>query len=116
VTQISLYIDDAVFGRLNAAARLKKRSVSEYVSKLISERFSRDSGSTHEQADVYTARQEALYHKICEANANSDVDEQTKRARNVEIMESLFGCIPDDGMTAEEIRHERIMARYERNN
>jgi hypothetical protein len=40
MAQISLYIDDSMAGRLNAAAKSRNCSVSKYVAELISERLS----------------------------------------------------------------------------
>ncbi|MDR0330971.1 MAG: DUF2281 domain-containing protein [Chitinispirillales bacterium] len=40
MTQISLYIDDTVANKLNAAARSMNCSVSKYVSVIVSERLS----------------------------------------------------------------------------
>jgi len=40
--QISLYVDDAVISRLNAAAHSKNCSISKYVATIVSERLLED--------------------------------------------------------------------------
>ena len=40
--QISLYVDDAVISRLNAAARSKNCSISKYVSTIVSKQLLED--------------------------------------------------------------------------
>ena len=42
MAQISLYIDDSIVGKLNAAAKNRNCSVSKYVAALISERLSEE--------------------------------------------------------------------------
>jgi hypothetical protein len=53
MTQISLYIEDAVASKLDAAARRSKCSVSKYVETIVSERLSKEPTAN------YTAKNKA---------------------------------------------------------
>ena len=59
MAQISLYIDDSIVGRLNAAAQIRKCSVSKFVAELISERLSND--------EIEEQRKKQLLEELCGA-------------------------------------------------
>lgn len=42
MAQISLYIEDSLFGRLNAAAKSKNCSISKFVAALVNENLSKE--------------------------------------------------------------------------
>jgi len=59
MAQISLYIDDSMVSRLNAAARNRNCSVSKYVAELISEQLSGE--------DTKEARKKQILKQLCGA-------------------------------------------------
>jgi metal-responsive CopG/Arc/MetJ family transcriptional regulator len=57
MAQISLYIDDSMVSKLNAAAKNRNCSVSKYVAELISERLSED--------ETEEVRKKQLLRQLC---------------------------------------------------